>query len=376
MTGVAIRAALMAAFLTAGCASDSNCPPTAGTICPWAGTGEAGFNGDGIHRLDTRLYWPVDLTFSRDGHAYVLDWNNHRVRRVDSNDRLETVIGTDFIGDGPADLSDLSPPGAPGTSINLNHPTQVLDWTADKMLLVSWHNHKLRSWDRATGLVQVICGAGPGFDGDGPVGQALLNQPSAARFGPDGRLYILDQRNQRIRAIDTFSGSGTITTVAGNGISGFSGDGSAPTTATVNFPTGTNPPPAGALDFDGDGRLYFADTLNHRVRRIDWKNNVIETVLGDGSTSVLNNPRDVETGPDGRIYVVDELNHRILALRPGDLSPEVVAGNGTVGNDGDGGPATLATLNRPAGIAFDTDGNMYIADAYNHRIRVVYGVAR
>jgi sugar lactone lactonase YvrE len=348
------------------------CPNEAGVICPWVGTGSPGFDGDGNTLRESRLYWPVDVTFTSHG-PYVVDWNNHRIRYVHDDETLETVIGTDFLGDGPDDLSDLEKPGAPGTSIHLNHPTQILEMAGGHLLMVSWHNHKLRVWDPDTGLAYVACGRGAGYDGDGPIEDALLNQPQAARYGPDGSLYVLDQRNQRIRRITSLEPGGMIETVVGTGELGFAGDGGSPLDAQVSFPPGSNPPPAGGLDFDEAGRLYFSDTLNNRIRRVDFDADLIDTVIGDGTTVALNNPRDVERGPDGRIYVADELNHRVLALDVDTLDLTVVAGTGKAGDSGDFGPAAQAELNRPSGIAFDGDGNLYISDTYNHRIRLVRG---
>lgn len=354
------------------CSETRACPAEPGIICPWAGTGEAGFNGDGLPLRETRLYWPVDVTFVSTGEAYVLDWNNHRVRVTEAG-TLRTVIGSDFVGDGPDDLSDLEEPGAPGTEVLLNHPTQMLELPSGGIMLVAWHNHKLRAYDPESGLVVVRCGRGAGFDGDGAVADALLNQPSAARLDEEGHIYILDQRNQRIRKIDELSPQGTITTVVGTGESGFSGDGGDPLLAKVSFPPGSNPPPAGSLAFDEHGRLYFADTLNDRVRRVDFEENIIETVLGDGETETLDNPRDIERGPDGRIYVADEFNNRVLRLDPENLEVDVVAGTGEAGYSGDFGPATEAELNGPTGLAFDEEGSLYIADTKNNRIRVVMG---
>ncbi len=357
-----------------GCGADvaeDRCPNEPGVICPWAGTGKPGFDGDGHTLAESRFYWPVDVAFTSSG-PYILDWNNHRVRHVEEDGALTTVVGTDFVGDGPADLSDLEQPGAPGTTINLNHPTQIVEMPDRRMLLVSWHNHKLRIWDPDTGLAYVACGRGAGF-GDGPIEEALLNQPQAVRYGPDGALYVLDQRNQRLRKITSLEPGGTIETVVGTGEAGFAGDGGPPLEAQVDFPAGSNPPPAGALTFDQAGRLYFADSLNNRIRRVDFEASRIETVLGDGTKSELDNPRDVELGPDGRIYIADEYNHRVLALDPESLDVEVVAGTGEAGDTGDFGKATEAQLNRPAGLAFDEAGDLYISDAYNHRIRLVRG---
>ena len=344
------------------------CPETPGVICPFAGTGHPGFNGDGKDLLESTLYWPTDLTFTSTG-LYLLDWNNHKVRRVTEDGTFETVIGTDFVGDGDPVQGDLVKPGVPGTTIDLNHPTQIVERPDKTLILVSWHNHKLRIFDPATGLVYVWCGRGAGYQGDeGPIEQALLNQPAAVRYDAEGRLYIVDQRNQRIRRVDT---DGTIHTVVGTGTAGFGGDTGSPLEAQVSFPPGSNPPPNGMLDFDDDGRLYFADTLNDRIRRVDFEAGTIDTVLGDGSATTLDNPRDVEQGPDGRIYVADEGNHRIVAIDPATLAVEVIAGTGQRGDSGDFGPAKTAQLARPTGIAFDANGDLYIADNQNQRVRLV-----
>ena len=384
-----VTLALTCTLLLSACSSSTGpdnttqkslCTNTPGTICTWAGTGDAGFNGDGHPLLTSTLYWPVDLAFTANNTAYILDWNNHRVRRVTADNTLVTAIGTDFIGDGPYDESDQSPPGALGTEVHLNHPTHILPLTDGTLLLTSWHNHKLRIYDPRTDLVQIIAGSGPGFAGDGGLARdALFSQPPQTALSPDGSLYVLDQRNQRVRKIDP---DGMITTVVGDGSAGFGGDGGSPRNAQLQLPAGANPLPSGGLAFDAQGRLYIADALNQRIRRVDFILDQIETVAGNGTAgfagdggsalnAALNNPRDLGFGPDGRLYIADELNHRIRAL---DLTTGIiatVAGNGDEGFAGDGGPALSAALNRPAGLDFDSSGQLHIADTYNHRIRKV-----
>jgi sugar lactone lactonase YvrE len=363
-----------------GPAPDDGLPEdvAAGMIQTWAGTGSPGFDGNGNPLLRSRFYWPVDMLITATGETYVLDWNNHRVRRVTAAGTFETVMGTDFIGDGPDDLSDLTQPGAPGTTIHLNHPTNMLQLATGDFLLTCWHNHKLRVWNPSTGLAYVMCGGPAGFAGDGgTIANARLNQPQATALAADGSLYILDQRNQRIRKIDA---SGNVTTVAGTGVSGFSGDGGSALAAEVSFPKGSNPPPAGGIAVYGSDVIYFSDILNNRVRRVDLAQDIIETIVGNGvagyggdggpgTAASLNNPRDVQVGPDGRVYIADELNNRIRVWDPVSGIVTTVAGNGTAGFSGDGGPATDAQLYRPAGVEFDPQGRLYISDTYNHRIR-------
>ena len=355
------------------------CVEDQGNICTWAGTGEPAFDGDGNALLASDLYWPVDVTFTESGDTYLLDWNNHKVRKLEADKTLRTVIGTDFLGDGPEDFSDLTEPGALGTEVHLNHPTQLLPLPDGNLMLLAWHNHKLRRFDPNTERVVVACGRGADFKGDGgPASAALLNQPVSAALGVDGSIFVLDQRNQVIRRIDP---AGMISTVAGTPKeAGFEGDGGSPLAAKMNQPKGSNPPPGGSIAIDDQGRLYFSDVLNHRIRRVDFAADVIETIAGtgeagfggdggDAKSALLNNPRKL-TIYEGKLYVGDELNHRVRAI---DLATNVittVAGNGVEGFDGDGAPAIDAALNRPAGVSFD-DGFMYVMDTYNHRIRRV-----
>src|SRR5919198_1168836 len=144
------------------CAGDP-CDAGADTICTWAGTGKAAYSGELEPRDATALYWPVKVRFGPDGRAYILDWNNHRVRRAEPNGAVATVIGTSTIGDGPDFGDELSPPGVPGTLVNLNHPTDLAFLPDGTALLAAWHNHKLRRWDPMTELAYVACGRGPGF---------------------------------------------------------------------------------------------------------------------------------------------------------------------------------------------------------------------
>lgn len=358
------------------------CGDGAGIICTWAGTGHAGFNGDGKAILESNLYWPIDLTFTPSGRTIVLDWNNHRVREVLDNGTFETIMGTDFLGDGPDDLSDLNPPGARGTEINLNHPTHVLELPDGKLLVTAWHNHKLRVWDPATKNAIVLVGRGAGFAGDGgTLAELRLNQPLQTQIGPDDALYVLDQRNQRVRRIDL--AAGTSSTVVGSGTAGFGGDGGPPLEAQMRQPAGGNPPPGGSIAFDHDGRLYITDVLNNRIRQVDFAANMITTFAGTGeagyggdngpaTAAKLNNPRDLEVSPDGQyLYVADELNNRVRRINIASGVITTFAGTGVAAFSGDGGQAAQAELNRPTGLAFDLNGDLFIADSYNHRIRRV-----
>lgn len=384
--------------LLPGCQSggDDASPPCAGpgSICTWAGTGEAAFRDGDLPARQTALYWPMDVEFAPAPSAtgYILDWQNHLVRRVAADGIVTTVIGTDEIGDGPSagtEGSELASPGIAGTLVNLNHPTDIqISADGSTLLLAAWHNHKIRRYDITSGLLQIACGRGPGFAGDGMPADdshALLNQPKGIVLAPSGDLYIVDARNLRVRRIS--ADSGIIDTVVGSGTRGSGGDGGPPLAAQFSFQNvdsdaADNPEPGGAIAMDGQGRLYIADTENHRVRRVDLALGTVETVAGNGSAgdggdggpateAGLRNPRDLEFAPDGRLFIADTENQRIRVV---DLTTgiiDTVAGSGVASYAGDGGPARQAALHRPWGIAFDSAGDLFIADTFNNRIRRV-----
>jgi sugar lactone lactonase YvrE len=374
------------------------CTGEVGSICTYVGSGYTGYNGDGLDALQTTLYWPFDIEFFSNGRQVFMDWNNHKVREILPDNTIATIMGTDFIGDGPFDLSDLEEPGADPLTVNLNHPTDAIEMPNEDILVVAWHNHKLRVIDADTGRVLVLAGAGamgapagePGPGDGGPAVDARFNQPSHAVLDPDGNLFLVDQRNQRIRVFYNFVGQrsdATVQTIVGTGAVGFNGDGLAGLETEVSFPTGGNPEPTGGLALDADGMLYFSDSNNNRIRRVeflsdDFTESIVTTIAGTGEAGYsgdggpateaqLEFPQDMEIGPDGALYFADANNHvvRRINLETGII--EAVAGTGVKGYSGDGGPAIDAQLNRPFGVAFDDSGDLYVSDTFNSRIRKV-----
>lgn len=397
-------------------------PCKSGAICTFAGTGVEGTNGDGHDRLKSELYWPADLAFDGKGLAYIVDWNNYKIRQVKPDGTLFTVIGTNFPGDGDPGALDKTDKGAPGTTVSLNHPSDVLFATTDSALakagdlvLCAWHNHRLRVWDPATGLVYAHCGGVPGFQGDGKPASASatrLNQPSKIAQDPAGNTYIIDSRNWRIRKVAV---DGTVSTIAGNGKPGF--DVASDTTAVDAKKTPflffdpnefSNPEsPGGGIAASPDGKtLYVADTMNHRIRALDLAAGTVKTIAGSGTSGCvdlakaatgcvqdglfppsdgsfsgdggpaisahLNQPHDLAFGPDGQLYVADSGNHRIRAIDLAKGTIRTVVGSGLAKQDvGDGGDPLKASLDTPWGIAFDAQGNLFIADTFHHRIRKV-----
>jgi len=220
-------------------------------------------------------------------------------------------------------------------------------------------------------VITALAGNGTrGFSGDGgPAALALVNSPIGIAVSADGSVYFMEQGNHRIRRVGP---NGIIATVAGNGIPGFSGDGGPATQASFNYPH--------SIAVGPDGSLYIGDFLNHRIRRVS-PNGIIATVAGNGTkgfsgdggaatSASLNAPVGIAVGADGSLYISDGENNRIRRVGPDGIIA-TVAGNGTRGYSGDGGPATSASLNAPVGIAVSTAGNLYIADIGNHRIRRV-----
>jgi DNA-binding beta-propeller fold protein YncE len=384
------KTAVLGLLVLGACGSEQTtmpAPPPApacggpGSICTWAGSGLPAFNGDGHALTDTAFYWPIDLDFAPDGTPYVLDWNNHRVRKVEADGTFRTVIGGELPGDGPPDQSDMKPEGALGTTVELNHPTDMSFLPDGQLILAAWHNHKIRRYDPITGRVWVICGSSPGVGVMHDVAtHAQLNQPKSVVVDSKQNIFVADSRNQRIRLITT---DGIIDSVAGTGTKGFAGDGGMPLLADFFMQQANeNPEPGGSITVDDQGRVYVTDTYNNRIRRIDFAAATVTTIVGNGmpgfggdggpaTDAMLNQPRDIELGPDGRLYIADTDNQRIRVV---DLQSGIIttfAGAGQPGFAGDGGPATAASFSRPFGIAFDRQGQLYVADTFNNRIRKV-----
>jgi DNA-binding beta-propeller fold protein YncE len=383
---------LLFAATSAACSSD---PPTpepgdaceaqaAGTACTWLGLpGHEGFNGDELPRYETQVNQVQDLVFLADGRALLSDFNNHLVREVGSDGVVRAVIGwTDpiFPGDGPMGI--VPEGGAPGTEWQLFHPSGMLVDANGAVVVVAWHNHKLLTFDPDSGLVNVLAGGGPdgggaGFGGDeGPAEEALFEQPSDAAVDDDGNIYVVDQLNQRIRMIDT---EGIIHTFAGTGDKGDAGDGGPAGECQLAWADGSNPNPSGAV-LHHEGKLYVADTENHRIRVIDLATGIIDAFAGTGSAGYsgdggpatdaeLQGPRDMAVGPDDVLYVADTDNGAVRAVDLATGTISTVVGTGELGLDEvEQLPASQTHLRRPFGVAVDAEGDLYVMDTLNSRI--------
>jgi sugar lactone lactonase YvrE len=268
-------------------------------------------------------------------------------------------------------MGDRRDPGVPGERVALNHPVQVEFAPDGRMYLAAWHNHKVRRWDPETTFVRVVVanhdqttGNNGGFTGDGgPAEEAHVNFPSSLAFDADGVMYLLDQKNVRIRRVDL---DGMITTAAGSGESGRQ-DGPA-LDASFQFasnPLSNQPPPGGSVEVDRDaGVLWIADSFNGVLRHLDLLTGEVGTLEVDG----LQVPNDLELGPDGRIYVVDSAAHVVVAVDPSTGDSEVVLGTGTAGRGEDGSIATDYALSGPMGLDVADDGSIWVADTLNSSI--------
>jgi sugar lactone lactonase YvrE len=387
--GLLVSAAMAGCGGDGGAPAQPDCPMVSGTICTVAGNGVAGDGQDGLLPRATMLYAPSDMAFAPDGSLVVVDWNNHRIRQVQADGRLKIVAGVGELAEGLF--------GDEVTN-RLNHPTDVTFDAMGRMVIAAWHNSKVKRLNAETGALEDVAGTGGrGYGGDGgPALSAVLNLPASVVFDPEGNLIVSDQANQRIRIINL---GGVIDTFAGSGVKGFAGDGGPAREAQFNLPVGQMGHPAAHIARSPAGEIFLADTENNRVRRIG-PDGMVSTVAGTGEASAsgegiaatdatLDHPVDLALGPDGGLYIADTENNCVRVVRAGVIS--TVAGtcarqcpsDATLDDPcrcpatdgaclGDGGPATAARLKHPSGLAFDPDGNLYIADTLDHRIRVIY----
>ena len=369
---------LLAALSFSSCSSSLTGSDTGpyGRIETYAGTGEAGKGPDDAALRKANFYLPLDLTFGPDERPYILDWNNHRIRVV-TRGRVSTLIGTGEVGDAPAGRA---------REIGLNHPTHISFDPQGRLLLSAWHNSMILRYDFASDYIQPICGTGErAFGGDdGPAKLAVVNLPSSTAFDPIGRMYISDQENQRIRRVGL---DGTITTVVGNGEPGFSGDGGQAIYAQIYAPVGQAAPPTSRIAIDNHGTLYIADTFNNRIRKVDANTGIITTIAGNGTFPPiiygaadegvdaldvsLYWPCDIAIDSENRVFFADTFNHCVRKIDLDGTLTTVAGQCGKSGDQGDRGHPQSALLSRPYGIALNANDDLYIADTRNHRIRRV-----
>jgi subtilase family serine protease/sugar lactone lactonase YvrE len=347
---------------------------TDGVITTVAGNGTSRFSGDGGSATAASLADPIDVAVDSVGNIFIVDASNHRVRKVDAATRaITTVAGNGIEG--------FSGEGGLATGASLHDPSGVAVDSAGNLFIADLTNQRIRRVDATTGIITTVAGNGTrDFSGDGaPATGASLKDPSGVAVDSAGNIFIADTVNQRIRKVAATTG--VITTVAGSTIvagsdalPGFSGDGGPATTARLANPIG--------VDVDNAGNLFIADLSNQRVRKVDAATGIITTVAGNGArgfsgdggaatSASLQDPVGVAVDNAGNLFIADLTNQRVRRVDAASGVITTVAGNGSSGFSGDGGPATSAALTNPSGVAVDSTGSLFIADSLNQRIRRV-----
>jgi hypothetical protein len=349
-------------LLIAGLFAITSSPPLqAQLISTIAGDGQAGYGGDGGAATAATLKSPFNVALDDNGNIFIADRANNRVRKIDNMGIISTVAGNGtagYNGDGNA-----------ATNALLNGPTSVAVDKKGNLYIADAANHCVRKVT-PSGMIITTAGNGTGgYGGDnGPATAAQLNNPRGVAVDQSDNILVADAGNHRVRKV---TADGIITTVAGNGAVGFSGDGYASTAASLHGPY--------YITTDHSDNLYIADVDNQRIRRVDGEG-IISTVAGNGqagyggdggpaTAALLNEPIGIATDRSGDLYIADGWNNRVrlVDMRRGVIS--TIAGTGTPGFNGDDIACDTAQLNAPYGVAVDNGNNVYVADYSNNRIR-------
>jgi uncharacterized protein (TIGR03437 family) len=345
-----------------------------GTLTRLAGNSRAGYSGDGGPAKQAQLNVPAGLAIDASGDIFIADSGNNVVRELTPDGKIQTVAGNGTQGySGDFDVA---------TQAQLHAPSGVAVDASGNLYIADSGNNVIREVT-TDGSISTFAGDGlASYSGDSSTStpaaptQAGLHDPLDVAVGPNGTIYIVDTGNSFIRTVS----GGAINFVAGSGSVGFAGDGGSATASTTNAGAGVALYGPRAIAFDSAGNYYFADSGNGRIRKVDTKG-IISTVAGngtfgfagDGSAATganLNQPSGVAVDSQGNIYIADTGNARIRKVSSsGTIS--TVAGNGMVSYSGDGGSATGAQLNGPLGVATDNAGNLFIADSQNGVVRTV-----
>jgi trimeric autotransporter adhesin len=332
-----------------------------------AGDGTAGYTGDGGLATSASLYYPYGVAVDASGNIYIADTSNSRIRLVTKS----TGIITTVAGDG---TTVYKGDGGLATSAGLYYPNGVAVDASGNIYIADTSNQRVRLVTKSTGIITTVAGDGTiGYKGDGGLAtSAGLYTPNDVAVDASGNIYIADTVNSRIRLVT--KSTGIITTVAGDESKLYNGDGGLATSASLSTPY--------RIAVDASGNIYIADSGNHRVRLVTKSTGIITTVAGDGTigykgdgglatSASLYYPYGVAADASGSIYIADTGNHRIRMVTKSTGIITTVAGDGTLGYEGDGGLATSAGLYAPYGVAVDASGIIYIADTFHHGIRLV-----
>ena len=331
-----------------------------------AGTGIAGFSGDSGAAVQAQINNPYGLTIGPDGALYFCEVDNHVIRRLD----LDTGLIKAVAGNGRPGYSG---DGGPATEAALNQPYEIRFDRGGNMFFVEMRNHIVRRVDRNTGIITTVAGTGEaGFSGDGgPATNARLSSPHSITFDRKDRLLICDIGNHRVRRVDL--NTGRIETFLGTGERQPTPDGASITGTPLNGPR--------AIDLDTEGNLYPVLREGNAVYRIDPRTERIHHVAGTGEKGYsgdgglaklarLSGPKGIACAPDGAIYIADTESHTIRKIDPESGIITTVVGTGERG-DGPNGDPLRCRLARPHGVFVDRAGALYIGDSESHRVRVL-----
>ncbi|MDE1156648.1 MAG: Ig-like domain repeat protein [Acidobacteriaceae bacterium] len=337
-----------------------------GRIDTIAGSGDWIYRGDGMPATLAQLFLPMGLVEDASGNLYISDSNNNRVRRVDGSTALiTTVAGTgnaSYNGDGFA-----------AVYASVSQPSGLAMDGAGDLFVVDSGNHCVRRIDASSGLISTVagvCGV-EGYTGDGSAAtSAHLTNPESLALASDGSFYIADTGNNVVRRV---APDGTISTYAGTGVSGYSGDGGTAVKAQLAAPWGV----AMALD----GTLYIAELNNDTIRKVS-ASGTITTIAGLGSAAFsgdggaassagLNAPSAIAVDPAGNLYIADSGNNRVREVNMAAGTINTIVGGTEESFAGDGGPSSNANLYGPYGLYFDQIGQLFISDMFHNRVRRV-----
>ncbi|MDY6950912.1 MAG: RHS repeat-associated core domain-containing protein [Thermodesulfobacteriota bacterium] len=328
-----------------------------------AGNGSSNYSGDGGLATQAGIAEPYSVAIDAAGNFFIAGPSLHRVQKVNAI----TGIITTVAGNG---TSGYAGDNGPATEAQISSPWDIALDSSGNLYIADTGNHCIRRVD-TNGIITTVAGNGTsGYAGDnGPATQAQLETPYGIVVDSNDTLYVADTFNQRVRKV---APSGIISTVAGNGVCSHSGDDGPAIEAGLMYPH--------RVAVDAWGNLYISTPNTNRIRKVDTAG-IITTVAGNGSkgysgdrgpatTAQLRLPMDVAVDAHGNLYIADSYNHVVRKVDSAGIIT-TVAGDGTYGFSGDGGPATRAALQYPYAIDFDAAGNLYMAVRYNHRIRKV-----
>ncbi len=361
---------LLASTLLSGLGQGSLPVLIPGQISTVVGDGNHYYQTDGVPATQTSIYLPSGLAVDAAGNLYLADSINNRIRKVDAaTQNITTIAGNGYAGS--------TGDGGPATSAEITTPSGIALDGAGNLYIADTGNNTIRRVDALSGVITTVAGTPgtSGYTGDGGLAtSATLRSPQAIALAPDGDLVIADTANAAVRVLT--ASDGKIQTIAGTGTPGFNGDGVTATSAQLNDPSG--------VAIRQDGAIAIADLSNNRVRLVTVGGTISTIAgngtpgySGDGSSATqaeLQGPAAVVFDPAGDLLIADNSNNcvRLVYGAPGTI----VTLTGTPSDDrfaGDGGPDNQARLHGPDGLFFDAGGNLWISDSFNNRVREVNG---